>query len=78
MKQSSKQQREELTSVLRLLTECHNHVFEIAECDRMSKTGLDEELNNIGDRLCEEIVDIGEIIGRLLACDIMDGVEELS
>lgn len=78
MKQSSKQQREELTSVLRLLTECHNRVFEIAECDRMSKTGLDEKLHDIGDKLCEEIINMGDVIGRLLACDIMDGVEELS
>lgn len=78
MKQSSKQQREELTSVLRLLTKCHDRVYEMSECDRMAKTGIDKQLSEIGDKLCEDIVDIGEIIGRLLACDIMDGVEELS
>ena len=65
MKQSSKNQREELTSVL-------------TECDRIVKTGMDERLAGIGDNLCEEITTIGDIIGRLLACDIMEGVEEVS
>ena len=78
MKQSSKKQREELTSVLRLLTQCHNRIYEMTECDRIVKTGMDEQLAGIGDNLCEEITNIGGVIGHLLVCDIMEGVEEVS
>ncbi len=72
---SPKENREELTSIVRLLAECHSRICDIAEHDHMSKTGVDERLNDAAEELCLQITNIGDIIGRLLACDIMDGVE---